>query len=331
VKDKASNHLGIAPTAPLLSIVRCRFLLEAQEPVALPNYAGSAWRGLLGHGLRRLVCVTRQPTCDGCMLRYTCLYSTFFETPAPPTVPERRYKALPHPFILEPEIIGVREIPEGGALRLGITLMGPAIEHAPYLIHALNLAGQRGLGRGRGRCKVTALEREETLGGDRWEQVYSAECGEFGRRETSAPAIPAAPAKVRLRLLTPLRIKRHGRFVGVREFAAADLLRNLYARLAVLTALYAHAPDQFPWRSVRDQAERVHIASSQLRWYEWTRFSSRQNTRMQMGGLLGELELTGPGLKTFWPALWLGQWVHVGKGSSFGLGGYRLEPLPIAS
>ena len=282
----------------------------------------------MGHGLRRLVCVTRQPTCDGCMLRYTCLYSTFFETPRPPSIPEQRYKALPHPFILEPEVTAAREIPEGGSLRLGITLIGPAIEQVPYLIHALNLAGQRGLGRGGGRFAVTAVEREEVLGSERWDQVFSAARGEYARRETPAPAILASPASVRVELLTPLRIKRHGRFVGAREFAAGDLLRNLYARLAVLTALYAGAPDHFRWQSAREQAEGVHLADPQLRWYEWTRFSSRQNTLMQMGGLLGEFSLAGPALGTFWPALWLGQWVHVGKGTSFGLGGYVLEPVP---
>jgi CRISPR/Cas system endoribonuclease Cas6 (RAMP superfamily) len=48
---------------------------------------------------------------------------------------------------------------------------------------------------------------------------------------------------------------------------------------------------------------------------------------MKMGGLVGELRLRGPGLATFWPALWHGQWVHLGKGTSFGLGAYRLEAV----
>ena len=48
----------------------------------LPAYTGSAWRGLLGRCLRQTVCVTRQPRCDGCLLLRTCVYSTFFESPA---------------------------------------------------------------------------------------------------------------------------------------------------------------------------------------------------------------------------------------------------------
>ena len=42
---------------------------------------------------------------------------------------------------------------------------------------------------------------------------------------------------------------------------------------------------------------------------------------MQFGGLVGEVALDGPSLPELWPALWLGQWTHVGKGTAFGLGG----------
>jgi CRISPR/Cas system endoribonuclease Cas6 (RAMP superfamily) len=46
---------------------------------------------------------------------------------------------------------------------------------------------------------------------------------------------------------------------------------------------------------------------------------------MQLGGLMGDLIIAGPAIAHFWPVLWVGQWTHVGKGTSFGLGAYRLE------
>ena len=45
---------------------------------------------------------------------------------------------------------------------------------------------------------------------------------------------------------------------------------------------------------------------------------------MQFGGLIGGLTLDGPALFDLWSALWLGQWTHLGKGTAFGLGGYRV-------
>lgn len=309
----------------MLPVARFRFSLEIQEPVAMPAYAGSALRGLLGHGLRRIACVTRQPTCDGCMLRYNCLYSTFFESPGVPGQTAARYKALPHPFVLEPEVSPEREIPEGGLLRLNITLIGEAVEQVPYLIHALDLAGRRGLGRGGGRFIVAMLEREQRLGKEDWESVYEADPGEYRRLEPLRLPLPEPPNDMRIRLLTPLRLKRHGRFVGPSQLTATDLLLHLCKRLAMLADLYRGDPNPFDWNTLFRHAEDMRIAGPQLHWHDWTRFSSRQNTLMQMGGLLGGFRLEGETLASFWPALWFGQWVHVGKGTSFGLGGYRIE------
>lgn len=303
---------------------RFRFLLEAQEPITLPAYAGSAWRGLLGHGLRRVACVTRQPTCDGCMLRFNCLYSMFFETPAPPDSAQRRYQSLPHPFVLEPEIRSEREIKPGTSLYLGITLMGKTAEQVPYLIHALDLAGQRGIGSRGGRFSVVAVEREDTPGNADWRRIYAADAGEYRQQQMQPIRLPPPSSAIRVRLFTPLRVKRRGSFVGAAELEPSDLLRNLCMRVALLAELYGGNPQPFDWRAIGKDAASIALVDKRLRWHEWTRFSSRQNTRMQMGGLLGEFGLEGSALPLFWPALWLGQWVHVGKGTSFGLGGYRL-------
>lgn len=51
---------------------------------------------------------------------------------------------------------------------------------------------------------------------------------------------------------------------------------------------------------------------------------ARLDALMQLGGLIGEVSLTGPALAELWPALWFGQWTHVGQGTAFGLGGYRI-------
>ena len=45
---------------------------------------------------------------------------------------------------------------------------------------------------------------------------------------------------------------------------------------------------------------------------------------MQLGGCIGHLTLRGE-LAPFSAALRLGEWLHVGKEASFGLGHYRLH------
>lgn len=87
---------GVFPT-----VDRFGFTLEALEPIDLPAYEGSALRGLLGHGLKQTVCVTRAKTCDGCLLLESCPYPAIFESPALLRPPPQRSSHLPHPFVLE--------------------------------------------------------------------------------------------------------------------------------------------------------------------------------------------------------------------------------------
>ena len=318
---------GAAPGMGLPPFSRFRFSLEALDPIRLPAYAGSAWRGLLGHGLRRTACVTRQPSCVGCLLIHGCVYSTLFETPPPPDRAKAGYSALPHPFVLDIDPAAPRDLEPGAGFDLTITLIGPAIAQTPYLIHALASAGERGIGHAQGRFRLTAVEREDAPGSEHWAGVYTAEAGTYHQRETARPDPPATPEAARVRLRTPLRIKHGGHFIGARDLTAADFIRALYQRLRRLADLYGGDPNGFDARQLAADADPLILRSARLRWHEWTRFSSRQDTLMQMGGLLGEMELSGPGLARIWPALWAGQWLHVGKGTAFGLGGYRLDPL----
>lgn len=92
----------------------------------------------------------------------------------------------------------------------------------------------------------------------------------------------------------------------------------------MLTYFHTDTPLETDFRALVEHARRVAIRNAHLRWYDWTRYSSRQQTTMQMGGLLGELELNADGIEPFWPYLWLGQWTHAGKGASMGLGRYTI-------
>lgn len=67
--------------------------------------------------------------------------------------------------------------------------------------------------------------------------------------------------------------------------------------------------------------------SSDCRWQEMERYSSRQKTAMKMGGVMGDFDLAAEQAKDIWPLLWLGQWVHIGKLTTMGLGRYEILPL----
>lgn len=228
---------GTDPWRAYPLIVRYRFGLEALDDLHLPAYAGSTWRGLLGHGLRRAVCVTHQPRCDGCLLVGTCLYSTLFESPAPSEA-ARRFTSIPHPFILALDGPGPRRVLPGQLVSVGVNLVGEAHHAVPYLIHGLNLAGQRGVGAAQGRFRVASVHQELKLGENAWEPVYDVGTAAYRRLPVAPFQIPPTPDRIVLKTITPLRIKRDGRLVVPRTFQAGDLLYHLGSRLATLQAFY---------------------------------------------------------------------------------------------
>jgi hypothetical protein len=60
-------------------LIRLRVAMQALDPIHLSPFAGSAWRGLLGHGLRQAACVTRARAFDGCLLQAHCVCPRVFE------------------------------------------------------------------------------------------------------------------------------------------------------------------------------------------------------------------------------------------------------------
>jgi CRISPR/Cas system endoribonuclease Cas6 (RAMP superfamily) len=67
----------------------------------------------------------------------------------------------------------------------------------------------------------------------------------------------------------------------------------------------------------------VRTVKDRLEWRDWERYSARQDTRMRLGGVVGEVMYEGQ-LGRFLPFLRLGEQVHVGNGTAFGLGAFRI-------
>lgn len=64
--------------------------------------------------------------------------------------------------------------------------------------------------------------------------------------------------------------------------------------------------------------------ASDTRWFDWDRFSTRQNTAMRLGGFVG-CAVYEPVPDPLLHLLAWGELLHVGKASSFGHGRYALS------
>jgi hypothetical protein len=302
---------------PELEIGRYRLWISPASAIPQDRFLGSAWRGVLGWELKRLVCTVRRDVCPGCMLYYTCVYSYIFETPPPPHSEKmRKYVAAPHPFILAPGE------PVDGRYPLNVTLVGRANSMVGYLVQAFSRAGRFGLRPLQQPFFIDGVEQEGRVGNGEWRLIL--EENRLLPVAPTAPQAPPPPPRIRVILMTPLRLRRMETFVRPETFRFSDLFSNLLRRLSLLSYFHSQRPLETDFAGLVARSRTVELRRADLRWEELARYSRRQHARLLSGGLLGEFELDGGELGEFWPYLWLGQFVHAGKGATMGLGRYGL-------
>jgi CRISPR/Cas system endoribonuclease Cas6 (RAMP superfamily) len=121
------------------------------------------------------------------------------------------------------------------------------------------------------------------------------------------------------------RLKFQGGLEDRPEFHV--LARSLLRRVSSLLYFHHGTRLDMDFRGFISEAERVRLAALNTRWVDWERYSSRQDTRMKLGGLVGTAtyEFNDARLAAFFlPWLVLGECVHVGKGCTFGLGRFTV-------
>lgn len=310
-----------APSVPRLEIGCYRLYFSPPSAVPAERFTGSAWRGVFGFALRRLACTVRNQPCPSCLLYYTCVYSYIFETPPPPGSEKlRKYTAAPHPFVLIPAA-------ESSAqdYLLGLNLFGRANSMLAYVVQALREAAGRGLHPLNQPLELTAVHQQVRLGHGGWDPILD-DGGRLTPHAASVPPCPPAPPRARLVLLTPLRLRIEETYIRPASFHFAHLFSSLLRRFSLLTYFHSSEPLQTDFADLTARAQSIAIHRPDLRWHEWARYSSRQRALLPMGGLLGSFELEASRLGPLWPFLWLGQFVHAGKGAAMGLGRYVILP-----
>lgn len=306
-----------------------QFVLKAQENIRLPAYKGSTFRGAFGHAFKRVVCVNREKICESCLLKGKCVYSYIFETPPPSdTLKMRKYPFAPHPFVITPPLEEKKEYRQDERLGFELTLIGKAIDFLPYFIYTFDELGRMGIGKGKGKYQ---LEEVKTINiGERLETIY---CGKdkilknaykMMTIETLQPvSLLTSPSTSTLNLvfLTPTRLKFDGKLSPTLEFHI--LFRNLLRRISLLTYFHCGEELALDFKGLIEKSKDVKVRKENLSWYDWERYSNRQETKMKMGGFIGSVTFEGD-FGPFIQFLLLGEQIHVGKGTSFGLGKYKI-------
>lgn len=319
-----------------MHIGKFQLCIEARQPIILPPYKGSTLRGGFGNAFKKIVCALKEKDCPGCILKERCVYSYVFETPPPDGAKVmRKYVAVPHPFIIEPPLERKMGYKPGDELTFGLTLIGKAIDYLPYFIYTFDELGNIGIGNGRGKYalkavrQVPAVCRKDLPAEENGDLIYSSETKKLTSFHPEDLHINTVTrdeddqaSALTLNFLTPARIYHNGKLTCDLEFHI--LIRQLLRRISMLSHFHCGTdPAQWDFQGLINKAKEVKIKNKNLRWFNWQRYSSRQEQKINMGGFVGEVTYEGH-LTPFLSLIRAGEILHVGKAATFGLGRYEM-------
>jgi hypothetical protein len=214
-------------------------------------------------------------------------------------------------------------------LELGLVLVGKAIDFLPYFIYVLQNMGQHGLGRmhvpyrlrtvtdGSAADGALVFCADENLFTDNFRAVTWESFPSTGGEELS---------QVTLEFLTPLRMKKYGSYDQEEaDIEFAPLIDLLLGRIEALSFFHCGGTWEHDER-LRAQARNVRVVKRTLSFQPLERYSNRQQRKLPLHGYVGAITVAGQ-LAEFLPFLRMGEYLHIGAGTAFGLGRYRLIVL----
>ncbi len=305
-------------------------VLKTAGPISVNGFWGAHLRSALGISLRESCCPFPGASCQSCLLRFDCAFSTAWFTfvqpgeepsPVPPGVTTNHA----HPFVIHPSKNTPDLLPANRLFKFKLVLLGEHTRKLAFWIVALKRVAERGFGRG---TKPLTLMKVQVLRKKRSTPIYNS--------SSDVVRYPGAPDSmdlhklsieedmrtrhsIKLGFYTPvhLRVKGEEAVLPNAKLLWNSLVRRIQG-VATATGFEPPKPWGFECYSTDNVGTWTHVY--QERW------SASQRQKIPATGYMGEITLKGiPASHILW---WnAGQLLSVGKMSSLGLGSFEIEPV----
>ena len=337
-----------------LPLARLRFELKTREASDVPPYKGDMLRMALLWWLSEFWCPEPQRCRNGCRRPDVCMFGRLCEPVVDPNWSPQIRRLLgdtPPPAYALWDLQDRRtHFAAGDAWSFELTLTGELVlRQIPAIIAAVQQGAESGMGRIRLRSSV------QRVGALVWSAAGTLEEHSLAALETAQPAGVAdkpgpllwqsyrvdgialgllqavqwaerwaTPVQtLRIDYLSPVKLKERGDWVETPEFSA--VARALTRRLRILSEVYGGG--EWPhaeYGPLLDLADNVRLEHHETHWLDYARHSKQSGT-YPVEGFVGPAWYTAEDFRPWLPVLWLGQWLHIGKGYVIGSGRYRLQ------
>ncbi|MHB2156397.1 CRISPR system precrRNA processing endoribonuclease RAMP protein Cas6 [Calditrichota bacterium GD2] len=291
------------------------FVLKAESNLFLPEFKGATFRGKFGHVLKRTICFNKKRDCDQCDFVRKCPYIYLFMSRYQNT--EETVK----PFVINPPLSSKEFFLKNEKFYLQLILIGKAIDYFPYFVYSFIKMGKEGIGNPSGKYSITAIKNIKNDGGKN--EIYLSDkntlINKIERISLDDISSDMRP-QVTLNFLTPTQIKQEGKVVSKINFEVLlkAILRR-YHRLRYIHGDGKRIDFNIDWDAVRN----IQVIRHDVEEKRFRRYSNKQKRSIPIRGITGKVVLKG-NLSPFYHWLKIGEYLHVGKGATFGLGWYRV-------
>lgn len=278
---------------------------------------------------RRLVCSQKSSSsCRQCVMSGVCSYSIVFSTVnnSGSDLFIKNHE-IPRPFLFDFKD-NRRFYRAGEEIELSLTLIGRAIDYFPYFFITLRELGKRGFGLKDESGKSGHYEIIKVIE-ENGSVIYRCEEPHVTAKlqDMTLGVLINGPYDevdlVKIKLLTPLRLKYEGRLCSRVEFH--HLMLNILRRIAALYYFSEGKPLEIDHKEIIESAKKVETLDSHFQWYDYYRYSGHQKNGMYLGGITGWAEYDGKQIKKFIPLLRVAEVIAIGKAATFGFGRIAVE------
>ncbi|HRU07184.1 MAG TPA: CRISPR system precrRNA processing endoribonuclease RAMP protein Cas6, partial [Candidatus Brocadiia bacterium] len=200
------------------------------------------------------------------------------------------------------------------------TLFGRAAVYLPHFLLALQRLGEQGLGRDRVPFLVESLTGED--GAMLYRRCEGPRVGRPNPLWLSLAPQARRRSVFSISFVTPARIQVAGAVAN--RPGLRDVVTALHRRIFLLSSFHQETPVDLDASLLIQAAEGARLVEAELHWDDHRRLSGRQGRQIPIGGVTGTLVYEGD-WGALAPLLRAGEYVHVGKNATFGLGRIRVS------
>jgi CRISPR-associated endoribonuclease Cas6 len=275
----------------VLTFHKIDLYLKPNEIKPLP-FIGSTLRGAFGMSLKKVVCINPSFACEGCFAKENCLYYDFYEE-------KNQAHQYRFDFALNPK-----------SYDFSLYLFEDATKKLPYVVSALHkMLTEQGLGYKRDKFQIQSITCNDKL-------IYKDDKFDLTEIKPQEFKIDDLPKSISINLKTPLRMKYKKQLLNQKP----PLEALLYSIQNRLTQIKKEPKAKLTFKP--NYKEKF----AKVRFQDQTRRSNRQKTKLQIGGILGEIGYETIDQKSL-ILLKLGEILGVGKQTVFGMGKIEVKSL----